>query len=678
MTNPSTIETMNTTFEITRGYTMKTNLISSVKSFLNPASFRLIAIVMILFLSFLGRESFAQGVGISESTITPDANAILELRSTLRGFLAPRLTTSQRNTLGLIPPSYGMLVYDSQLNTFYYWNGDWVAISAGAVANGLTLTPLTIGFSIAGGSTPKTLTLNNTLGFSGTDGTTMTFPTTSATLARTDAANTFTGHQTIEGVTATGATGTGSMVYGTSPTFTGTVTLPTPFILGATSVTTTGTKLNYLSAATGTTGTTTTNLVFSTSPTLVTPSIGAATGTSLSVTGQLTSTVATGTAPLVVTSTTPVSNLSIGGSAAKWTTARNLAGNSVDGSANVAFSNKFIVQGTTDTGLSGAQFLGVLTTGLLKNTNGTGVLSIATPGTDYAAGVADPSASIGLNAVNGIANTAMRSDAAPALNVSIIPTWTGAHTWSALGTFNLGLAASGGTVNLNAGSDNITNINTGSSTGAVNIANGSTGGNTISIGNTNGATSLTENVGSGNYTLNGAAGSTYTIGSSTTNGTISIGGTAQTGGITVGASSAAQTVDIGTGAGASTVHIANGGAASTVVIGDNTGATSGTTLIGGSTTINGSLNYAADAQANDSYVITLSPAPTAYTIGMQIVFRANTANSGAASINVNGLGVKTIVKRVSTILGNNDIAALKFCLLVYDGTNFVLLNPASL
>ena len=59
-----------------------------------------------------------------------------------------------------------------------------------------------------------------------------------------------------------------------SPVFTGTVTIPTPFTLGATSVTTTGTQLNYLNAATGTTGTTTTNLVFSTSPTLITPALG--------------------------------------------------------------------------------------------------------------------------------------------------------------------------------------------------------------------------------------------------------------------------------------------------------------------------------------------------------------------------------------------------------------------
>lgn len=51
----------------------------------------------------------------------------------------------------------------------------------------------------------KTLTANNTLALAGTDGTTMTFPGTSATLARTDAGQTFTGNQVING-TLTGET----------------------------------------------------------------------------------------------------------------------------------------------------------------------------------------------------------------------------------------------------------------------------------------------------------------------------------------------------------------------------------------------------------------------------------------------------------------------------------------
>ena len=45
----------------------------------------------------------------------------------------------------------------------------------------------------------KTLTVNHSLTLAGTDSTTMTFPSTSATIARTDAAQTFTGNQTITG-----------------------------------------------------------------------------------------------------------------------------------------------------------------------------------------------------------------------------------------------------------------------------------------------------------------------------------------------------------------------------------------------------------------------------------------------------------------------------------------------
>lgn len=87
--------------------------------------------------------------------------------------------------------------------------------------------------------------------------------------------------------------------------------------------------------------------------------------------------------------------------------------------------------------------------------------------------------------------------------------------------------------------------------------------------------------------------------------------------------------------------------------------------------------YAADAGANDTYVITLSPVPTSYTNGMVVYFKANTANTGAATINVNSLGAKTIVKGVNTTLADGDIAAGMFCTIIYDGTNFVLQNPVT-
>ncbi len=46
-------------------------------------------------------------------------------------------------------------------------------------------------------------------------------------------------------------------------------------------------------------------------------------------------------------------------------------------------------------------------------------------------GFGNPTATIGLTAVNGSAVTAMRSDAAPALSQSIAPTWTASHTFAA-------------------------------------------------------------------------------------------------------------------------------------------------------------------------------------------------------------------------------------------------------
>jgi hypothetical protein len=89
----------------------------------------------------------------------------------------------------------------------------------------------------------------------------------------------------------------------------------------------------------------------------------------------------------------------------------------------------------------------------------------------------------------------------------------------------------------------------------------------------------------------------------------------------------------------------------------------------------GAFNVGIDAGANDSYTITLSPAPAAYTTGMIVIFRANTQNTTGCSINVNSLGAKNIVKRVNTTPATADILALMWCMLIYDGTNFIILNP---
>lgn len=77
----------------------------------------------------------------------------------------------------------------------------------------------------------KTLTVNNTITLAGTDSTTMTFPTTTATLARTDAGQTFTGTNAFGVLTATSVngntitTGTGVLTLAAAKTLTANNTL---------------------------------------------------------------------------------------------------------------------------------------------------------------------------------------------------------------------------------------------------------------------------------------------------------------------------------------------------------------------------------------------------------------------------------------------------------------------
>jgi hypothetical protein len=83
---------------------------------------------------------------------------------------------------------------------------------------------------------------------------------------------------------------------------------------------------------------------------------------------------------------------------------------------------------------------------------------------------ANPTASVGLSAVNGSAATFMRSDAAPSLDVSISPTWTGTHTFGSgklIGTNLTGPAATD--LSLLAGSGNQNVILTPSGSGIVSI-----------------------------------------------------------------------------------------------------------------------------------------------------------------------------------------------------------------
>ena len=71
------------------------------------------------------------GVGIG--TATPAASAQLEVASTTKGFLPPRLTTTQRDAIA--SPAVGLVVYNTTTNKLNVWNGTaWTAALTGAEA----------------------------------------------------------------------------------------------------------------------------------------------------------------------------------------------------------------------------------------------------------------------------------------------------------------------------------------------------------------------------------------------------------------------------------------------------------------------------------------------------------------------------------------------------------------
>ncbi len=88
--------------------------------------------------------------------------------------------------------------------------------------------------------------------------------------------------------------------------------------------------------------------------------------------------------------------------------------------------------------------------------------------------------------------------------------------------------------------------------------------------------------------------------------------------------------------------------------------------------------FCADAGANDTYACILTPLPTGYVIGDHYLFKANTINTGAATINFNAMGAKTIKKvagGITTTLADGDICAGQIVEISWDGTNMQMLSP---
>ena len=81
----------------------------------------------LLVCNLLFLSTYAQvGVG----TVAPDASSMLEVKSTTKGMLVPRMSTVERT--GITTPAVGLLVYDNTTQTFWYYkNTGWLELVTG-------------------------------------------------------------------------------------------------------------------------------------------------------------------------------------------------------------------------------------------------------------------------------------------------------------------------------------------------------------------------------------------------------------------------------------------------------------------------------------------------------------------------------------------------------------------
>jgi hypothetical protein len=71
-----------------------------------------------------------QGVGINTDGSDPDASAMLDVKSTTKGLLIPRMTSAER--IRIVSPAVGLLVYETTSNAVWTYNGTaWEKLGSG-------------------------------------------------------------------------------------------------------------------------------------------------------------------------------------------------------------------------------------------------------------------------------------------------------------------------------------------------------------------------------------------------------------------------------------------------------------------------------------------------------------------------------------------------------------------
>jgi hypothetical protein len=157
---------------------------------------------------------------VALGTASPDASAFLQLDSTSRGFLAPRLTTAQKNAIS--NPAAGLAVYDTTLNKLNVFNGSvWKNVGSIEIAGEVTSgTAGSILFVDTGSSGPVLAQDNANFSYaSSTHRLTATYASSTALTATalfaTNASLTYASTSALT-ISESGAPTTGNLFFGNS------------------------------------------------------------------------------------------------------------------------------------------------------------------------------------------------------------------------------------------------------------------------------------------------------------------------------------------------------------------------------------------------------------------------------------------------------------------------------
>ena len=89
----------------------------------------------------------------------------------------------------------------------------------------------------------------------------------------------------------------------------------------------------------------------------------------------------------------------------------------------------------------------------------------------------------------------------------------------------------------------------------------------------------------------------------------------------------------------------------------------------------GYLTYGAATGTNNAYSVNVPVSFLHYAPGFEVTFKANFANTAAATLSVNGLATVPLLKDVTLPLVANDIVPGQIVRVIYDGTSFQVLTP---